>query len=97
MCHGSECFGGGFSAFSINFMHLREKNLPPLCRIDPYGFERPHDFDSYKEMMNDYVAILNRRSMRWSKLLQDKPNVEKNLTGTEIISNYTIFVENLLK
>nr|XP_033472267.1 growth hormone-regulated TBC protein 1-A-like [Epinephelus lanceolatus] len=49
-------------------------------RIDPYGFERRHDFESYKEMMNEYVAVLNRRSMRWSKLLQEKPHVEKNLT-----------------
>lgn len=49
-------------------------------RIDPYGFERRHDFEPYKEMMNEYVAVLNRRSMRWSKLLQEKPCVEKNLT-----------------
>ncbi|XP_012719832.3 growth hormone-regulated TBC protein 1-A isoform X1 [Fundulus heteroclitus] len=49
-------------------------------KIDSYGFERRHDFDSYKEMMNEYVAVLDRRSTRWSKLLQDKPNVEKNLT-----------------
>uniref|UniRef100_A0A3B3BUC0 Growth hormone-regulated TBC protein 1 n=1 Tax=Oryzias melastigma TaxID=30732 RepID=A0A3B3BUC0_ORYME len=48
--------------------------------VDPYGFERPHDFDSYKEMMNQYVGVLNRRSMRWSQLLQQKPEVEKNLT-----------------
>ncbi|KAM8855426.1 growth hormone-regulated TBC protein 1-A-like isoform 2-T3 [Spinachia spinachia] len=31
-------------------------------------------------MMNEYVAVLNRRSMRWSKLLQEKPRVYKNLT-----------------
>ncbi|XP_035507210.1 growth hormone-regulated TBC protein 1-A-like [Scophthalmus maximus] len=49
-------------------------------RIDPYGFERHHDFESYKEMMNEYVAVLNRRSTRWSKLLQEKPHIEKNLT-----------------
>ncbi|GLD52009.1 growth hormone-regulated TBC protein 1-A-like protein [Lates japonicus] len=49
-------------------------------RIDAYGFERHHDFESYKEMMNEYVAVLNRRSVRWSKLLQEKPQVEKNLT-----------------
>ncbi|KAG7503091.1 hypothetical protein JOB18_031829 [Solea senegalensis] len=48
-------------------------------RIDPYGFRR-HDFDSYTEMMNEYVAVLNRRSMRWSKLLQETPQIEKNLT-----------------
>lgn len=51
------------------------------CRVDPYGFERRHDFESYKEMMNEYVAVLDRRSMRWSKLLQEKPHVEKNVTG----------------
>ncbi|XP_029936426.1 growth hormone-regulated TBC protein 1-A-like [Myripristis murdjan] len=49
-------------------------------RTDPYGFERPQDFDSYKEMMNEYVVVLNRRSMRWSKLLQGKANVERNVT-----------------
>lgn len=49
-------------------------------RIDPYGFERRQDFESYKEMMNEYVAVLNRRSVRWSKLLQEKPQVEKNMT-----------------
>ncbi|XP_045909161.1 growth hormone-regulated TBC protein 1-A-like isoform X2 [Micropterus dolomieu] len=51
-------------------------------RIDHYGFERHHDFEPYKEMMNEYEAVLNRRSMRWSKLLQEKPHVEKNLTST---------------
>ncbi|KAK1902450.1 Growth hormone-regulated TBC protein 1-A [Dissostichus eleginoides] len=49
-------------------------------RIDPYGFERHQDFEPYKEMMAEYVAVLNRRSMRWDKLLQEKPHVEKNLT-----------------
>lgn len=53
----------------------------PPCRIDPYGFERPHDYESYKEMMNEYVAVLNRRSLRWSRLLQESPHVEKSLTG----------------
>lgn len=32
-------------------------------------------------MMNEYVAVLNRRSLRWSKLLQESPHIEKNLTG----------------
>lgn len=31
--------------------------------------------------MNEYVAVLNRRSLRWSKLLQESPHIEKNLTG----------------
>ncbi|KAM3607665.1 uncharacterized protein V6R79_011485 [Siganus canaliculatus] len=49
-------------------------------RIDPYGFERHQDFESYKEMMTEYTDVLNRRSKRWSKLLQETPNMEKNLT-----------------
>ncbi|XP_056145841.1 growth hormone-regulated TBC protein 1-A-like [Lampris incognitus] len=48
-------------------------------RIDPYGFERPHDFENYEEMMDEYAAVLNRRSMRWSKLLHGQTHVEKNL------------------
>ncbi|XP_061580575.1 growth hormone-regulated TBC protein 1-A-like isoform X1 [Cololabis saira] len=31
-------------------------------------------------MMHEYVSVLERRSERWSKLLQDRPGVEKNLT-----------------
>ncbi|XP_034042226.1 growth hormone-regulated TBC protein 1-A-like [Thalassophryne amazonica] len=49
-------------------------------RTDPYGFERCHDFESYTEMMEEYATILNRRSMRWSKLLHGKPLIEKNMT-----------------
>lgn len=56
------------------------------CRIDPYGFERPHDYESYKEMMSEYVSVLNRRSLRWSKLLQETPHMEKNLTGDGVLS-----------
>lgn len=53
----------------------------PSRRIDPYGFERPHDYESYQEMMNEYVGVLNRRSLRWSRLLQESPQVQKSLTG----------------
>uniref|UniRef100_A0A3P9D5I1 Growth hormone-regulated TBC protein 1 n=1 Tax=Maylandia zebra TaxID=106582 RepID=A0A3P9D5I1_9CICH len=60
-------------------------------RIDAYGFERRGDFDSYKEMMNQYVDVLNRRSMRWSKLLQEKPHVEKNFTDM-----HRTFPDNIL-
>ena len=63
-------------------LYMTTLNCPG--RIDPYGFERRHDFESYKEMMNEYVAVLNRRSMRWSKLLEEKPHVEKNLTGRQV-------------
>lgn len=59
-------------------------------RVDSYGFERPCDFDSYKEMMNQYVGVLNRRSMRWSRLLQQKPEVEKNLTGAKDVNSLLI-------
>lgn len=62
--------------------HIPASALYP-GRIDPYGFERPRDYESYKDMMDEYVVILNRRSMRWSKLLQEKPQVEKNVTGTD--------------
>lgn len=60
-----------------------------LCRIDPYGFERHHDFEPYTEMMNEYIAVLNRRSTRWSKLLQEKPHIEKNVTGKRHTSKHT--------
>lgn len=59
------------------------------CRIDPYGFERPQDYESYKQMMNEYVAVLNRRSVRWSRLLQESPHVEKNLTGDRSPTQHT--------
>lgn len=49
-------------------------------RTDLYGFERPHDFETYKDMMDAYATVLSRRSQRWSKLLQEKPHVEKNMT-----------------
>lgn len=49
-------------------------------RTDLYGFERPNDFESYKDMMDAYATVLSRRSKRWSKLLQGKPQVEKNVT-----------------
>lgn len=75
---------------SLVLLHLLRAvtHIPPACalvpgRIDPYGFERPHDYESYKDMMDEYVVILNRRSRRWSKLLQEKPQVEKNVTGRE--------------
>lgn len=58
-------------------------------RVDPYGFERPHDYESYKAMMNEYVAVLNRRSLRWSRLLQESPQVEKNLTGEPCPAQHT--------
>ena len=56
---------------------------PCLRRVDPYGFERPQDFDyeSHEEMMSEYLAVLRRRSVKWSKLLHGNVKVEKNIKG----------------
>ncbi|XP_035629490.1 growth hormone-regulated TBC protein 1-A-like [Oncorhynchus keta] len=48
-------------------------------RVDSYGFEMPEGYESYEKMMAEYVAVLTRRSIKWSKLLQGKVYVEKNL------------------
>lgn len=49
--------------------------------MDPYGFERSDDFDydSYEELMSDYLVVLTRRSIKWSKLLKGKGKVHKNV------------------
>ncbi|XP_060891916.1 growth hormone-regulated TBC protein 1-A [Labrus mixtus] len=49
--------------------------------VDPYGFERSEDFDyeSYEELMSEYLAVLTRRSIKWSKLLKGKNKVQKNV------------------
>lgn len=54
-----------------------------LCRrIDPYGFERPEDFDyaAYEEFFSTYLAILTRRAIKWSKLLKGGAGVQKSVT-----------------
>nr|XP_020463599.1 growth hormone-regulated TBC protein 1 [Monopterus albus] len=50
-------------------------------RVDPYGFERSADFDyeSYEEIMSEYLVVLTRRSIKWSKLLKGKRKVQKNV------------------
>ncbi|XP_062389936.1 growth hormone-regulated TBC protein 1-A-like isoform X2 [Sardina pilchardus] len=50
-------------------------------RVDPYGFERPESFnyESHEEMMSEYLAVLRRRSVKWSKLLHGNVKVEKNI------------------
>uniref|UniRef100_A0A3B3DPN8 Growth hormone regulated TBC protein 1a n=1 Tax=Oryzias melastigma TaxID=30732 RepID=A0A3B3DPN8_ORYME len=50
-------------------------------RLDPYGFERSVDFDyaSYEELMSEYLVVLTRRSIKWSKLLKGKGKVQKNV------------------
>ncbi|RXN01976.1 Growth hormone-regulated TBC protein 1 [Acipenser ruthenus] len=52
-----------------------------IDRIDPYGFERSEDFDydSHEEFMSVYLAILTRRSIKWSKLLKGNNKVVKNI------------------
>ncbi|XP_026971584.1 growth hormone-regulated TBC protein 1 isoform X5 [Sagmatias obliquidens] len=51
-------------------------------RIDPYGFERPEDFDyaAYEEFFSTYLAILTRRAIKWSKLLKGGAGVQKSVT-----------------
>ncbi|KAM5288085.1 growth hormone-regulated TBC protein 1 [Ctenodactylus gundi] len=41
--------------------------------VDAYGFERPEDFDSaaHEEFFSAYLAVLTRRAVKWSRLLQD--------------------------
>ncbi|KAM6178980.1 growth hormone-regulated TBC protein 1 isoform 2-T2 [Rhynchocyon petersi] len=50
-------------------------------RIDPYGFERPEDFDyaSYEEFFSTYLVILTRRAIKWSKLLKGNSGVQKSM------------------
>ncbi|KAM9817402.1 growth hormone-regulated TBC protein 1-A [Neosynchiropus ocellatus] len=49
--------------------------------VDPYGFERSEDFDydSYEELMSEYLVVLTRRSIKWSKMLKGKGKVQKNV------------------
>ncbi|XP_013888528.1 growth hormone-regulated TBC protein 1-A isoform X3 [Austrofundulus limnaeus] len=70
---------------SINGTH----SFPPgtkakdrVDRVDPYGFERSEDFDyeSYEELMSEYLVVLTRRSIKWSRLLKGKRKVQKNVT-----------------
>uniref|UniRef100_A0A087XYY9 Growth hormone-regulated TBC protein 1 n=3 Tax=Poecilia TaxID=8080 RepID=A0A087XYY9_POEFO len=50
-------------------------------RIDPYGFERSEDFDfeSYEELMSEYLIICTRRSIKWSRLLKDTGKVQRTV------------------
>ncbi|XP_043855145.1 growth hormone-regulated TBC protein 1 [Dromiciops gliroides] len=52
-----------------------------IPRIDPYGFERPADFDyaSYEEFFSTYLRILTTRAIKWSKLLKGKSSVQKSM------------------
>uniref|UniRef100_A0A8C6QTU5 Growth hormone-regulated TBC protein 1 n=1 Tax=Nannospalax galili TaxID=1026970 RepID=A0A8C6QTU5_NANGA len=51
-------------------------------RVDPYGFERPEDFDyaAYEEFFSTYLVILTKRAIKWSKLLKRSGGVRKSVT-----------------
>lgn len=51
--------------------------------MDPYGFERPADFDytTYEEFFSRYLVVLTRRAIKWSKLLKGNTRVQKNIKG----------------
>ncbi|XP_058404519.1 growth hormone-regulated TBC protein 1 isoform X3 [Diceros bicornis minor] len=51
-------------------------------RLDPYGFERPEDFDyaAYEEFFSTYLVILTRRAIKWSKLLKGSSRVQTSMT-----------------
>ncbi|PNI38150.1 GRTP1 isoform 1 [Pan troglodytes] len=51
-------------------MQPAERSRVP--RIDPYGFERPEDFDdaAYEKFFSSYLVTLTRRAIKWSRLLQ---------------------------
>ncbi|XP_004858552.1 growth hormone-regulated TBC protein 1 isoform X2 [Heterocephalus glaber] len=57
---------------------------PPACglRVDPYGFERPEDFDyaAYDEFLSAYLAVLTRRALKWSRLLQGDSGLRRTAT-----------------
>uniref|UniRef100_A0A8C1B0S8 Growth hormone-regulated TBC protein 1 n=1 Tax=Cyprinus carpio carpio TaxID=630221 RepID=A0A8C1B0S8_CYPCA len=50
-------------------------------RVDQYGFERSEDFsyESYEDQMSKHLAVVTRRSKKWSKLLQRTVKLEKNV------------------
>ncbi|KAG8452128.1 hypothetical protein GDO86_004066 [Hymenochirus boettgeri] len=56
-----------------------ENDIVP--RTDEYGFVRPTEFDYvfYEEFLTRYHVVLNRRAMKWSKLMKNSKAVEKNL------------------
>ncbi|XP_005374278.2 PREDICTED: growth hormone-regulated TBC protein 1 [Chinchilla lanigera] len=51
-------------------------------RVDPYGFERPEDFDyaAYDEFLTAYLAVLTRRALKWSRLLRADGGLSRTAT-----------------
>uniref|UniRef100_A0A8C3JMN1 Growth hormone regulated TBC protein 1 n=1 Tax=Calidris pygmaea TaxID=425635 RepID=A0A8C3JMN1_9CHAR len=62
-------------------MERREDGRDWPYRVDPYGFERPEDFDyaSYEAFFSRYLVVLTRRAIKWSKLLKGKNSIQKSL------------------
>ncbi|GAB6019875.1 hypothetical protein CHUAL_001412 [Chamberlinius hualienensis] len=54
-------------------------------RLDPYGFERPEDFDyeTYNSFISGYLSILARRKSRWNRW---KPS--KNLKHSDTLKRF---------
>ncbi|XP_058682455.1 growth hormone-regulated TBC protein 1 isoform X1 [Poecile atricapillus] len=59
----------------------REDGRDWAYRVDPYGFERPEDFDyaSYEAFFSRYLVVLTRRAIKWSKLLKGNNSIQKSL------------------
>uniref|UniRef100_A0A8C6K4P1 Uncharacterized protein n=1 Tax=Melopsittacus undulatus TaxID=13146 RepID=A0A8C6K4P1_MELUD len=62
-------------------MERREDGRDWAYRVDPYGFERPEDFDyaSYEAFFSRYLVVLTRRAIKWSKLLKGNNGIQKSL------------------
>ncbi|KAM6099619.1 growth hormone-regulated TBC protein 1 isoform 3-T3 [Theristicus caerulescens] len=62
-------------------MERREDGRDWAYRVDPYGFERPDDFDyaSYEAFFSRYLVVLTRRAIKWSKLLKGNKSIQKSL------------------
>ncbi|TRY92729.1 hypothetical protein DNTS_024816 [Danionella cerebrum] len=65
----------------------RRVNEPSTARervdsVDAYGFERSEEFDyeSYEELMSEYLMVLTRRSIKWSKMLRGKQSIDRSMT-----------------
>lgn len=75
--------GAKFSGLKVMLTLVRPVGFITVfpSSVDPYGFERPEDFDYdlYEELMSEYLVVLTRRSIKWSKLLKGKSKVQKNV------------------
>ncbi|KAK4832791.1 hypothetical protein QYF61_025659 [Mycteria americana] len=62
-------------------MESRQDGRDWAYRVDPYGFERPEDFDyaSYEAFFSRYLVVLTRRAIKWSKLLKGNKSIQKSL------------------